>query len=158
MRKTRELIENGYYHVTARANRKEFIFEQDNIKMMFIDIMKDTKKKYGFKVKNFCIMSNHIHIIIKPLKKHDLSRIMQRILSIFAIRFNRFYGYCGHVWYDRFKSTIIKTFSHYKTAYQYINNNPVKAGLVENPEDYKYCGIRFLRNKKYEVIDPPGTV
>ncbi len=156
MRNRRQLTDNGFYHVTARANRKEFIFEQDIIKKMFIDILKDAKKKFGFKIKNFCIMSNHIHLIIKPLNKQDLSKIMQWLLSVFAVRFNKFYGYCGHVWYDRFKSSIIKTFTYYKSAYEYINNNPVKAGLVDKPENYEFCGITYLKNKVYEVIDPPG--
>jgi len=155
MRKIRQLKKNAFYHVTARANRQEFIFEQDNIKEMFLDILTAAKKRFNFKIKNFCIMSNHIHLIIKPLYKDDLSKIMQWILSIFAIRFNSFYNYHGHVWYDRFKSSIIETFSYYKTVFEYINNNPVKAGMVEKPEDYYYCGITYLKNKVYEIIDPP---
>ncbi len=155
MRKPRELKENAIYHVTALANRKEFILEKDCIKEMFIEILKAAKIKYKFTVKNFCIMSNHIHIVIKPLHKHDLSRIMQWILSKFAVFYNKHYGYKGHVWYDRFKSVIFETYSHYIRAMNYINNNPVKAGLVEKPEDYYYSGISFIRKKNYRIIDPP---
>ena len=156
MRKARILRENGIYHVTAKANRSEFIFEPDCIKEMFIETLKTAKSKFGFKVKNFCIMSNHVHIIIKPSAKTSLSKIMQWILSVFAVKFNKFYGYHGHVWYDRFKSIIFETLRHYLAAYEYINNNPVKAGLVEKPEDYAYCGVTYLKNKVYEVIDPPA--
>ena len=156
MRKPRQLKINAIYHVTARSNRSEFIFEPDYIKEMFLDVLKAAKKRFKFKLKNFCIMSNHIHLIIKPLHKTDLSKIMQWILSCFAVRFNSFFGYKGHVWYDRFKSVIFETLRHYITAYYYINNNPVRAGLVEKPEDYIYCGITFLKNKVYEIIDPPG--
>ncbi len=155
MRKPRELRGNAIYHVTAKANRKEFIFEPDIIKEMFVEILKAAKKRYKFRIKNFCIMTNHIHLMIKPLNGKDLSKIMQWILSKFAVRFNKFYGYQGHVWYDRFKSKIFETYSHYKAAYEYINNNPVKAGIVMRAEDYFYCGISFMKNKVFEIVDPP---
>ncbi len=155
MRNTRILVNNGTYHVTARANRQEFIFEPDCIKEIFINVIKAAKKKYSFRIENFSIMSNHVHLMIKPLERSSLSKIMQWILSNFAIRFNKFYGIHGHVWYDRFKSKVVKTIQHYFAVHEYINNNPVKAGMVLNPEDYLYCGITFLKNKVFEVIDPP---
>ena len=158
MRVPRYLKENALYHVTAKANRGEFIFESDSMKELFLDVVKAAKKRYKFKVKNFCIMSNHIHFMIKPLHKNDLSKIMQWILSVFAVKYNKINGFYGHVWYDRFKSKIIKTFSQYLAVYEYINNNPVKAGMVEKPEDYIYCGITYLKNKIYEIIDPPGVL
>ena len=96
--------------------------------------------------------------MIKPLLKNDLSKIMQWILSVFAVKYNKINGFYGHVWYDRFKSKIIKTFSQYLAVYEYINNNPVKAGIVEKPEEYIYCGITYLKNKIYEIIDPPGVL
>ena len=157
MRMPRQLKINAMYHVTARANRQEFIFKPDFIKQMFLDVVKAAKKKYKFRIENFCIMSNHVHIMIQPLHKSNLSKIMQWILSKFAVIFNRFYGYHGHVWYDRFKSIIIESLKHYITVYEYLKNNPVKAGLVKNPEDYFYCGITYLKNKVYEIVDPPGS-
>ena len=109
MRLKRILIDQASYHVYARSNRQEFIFEKDCIKEMFIQVLKEARKKYNFHIDNFCIMSNHIHLIIKPLGKCSLSKIMQWILSKFAVLFNKFYGYHGHVWYDRFKSKIIES-------------------------------------------------
>ena len=97
-------------------------------------------------------MDNHIHLIIKPERGYDLSKIMQWILSVFAIRFNKFYKLHGHVWYDRFRSKIIKTFRYYLQVFDYISNNPVKAGIVEKAEDYKYSGLRFLRDKILDLI------
>ena len=158
MRVPRQLKENVSYHVTARANRQEFIFESDSIKELFLDVLKAAKKRYKFKIINFCIMGNHVHIMIKPLHKSDLSKIMQWVLSVFAVKFNKINGFYGHVWYDRFKSTIIETLRHFLTVFEYINNNPVKAGMVEKPEDYFYCGITFLKNKVYEIVDPPDSI
>ena len=153
MRTKRKLQDNAVYHVIARSNRQEFILEHDDIKELFLVILIAAKKKYKFKLINFSIMSNHVHIMIKPQKIEDLSKIMQWILSVFAVRFNKIHGYHGHVWYDRFKSLIAETFKHFAAIYEYINNNSVKAGLSEKAEDYRYCGL-FFRKKKAGIIDP----
>ena len=155
MRYKRLLINNGTYHVIARTNRQEFIFDSDYIKEMFIKVLKEAKKKYQFRVDNFCIMGNHIHLMIKPLERSSLSKIMQWMLSKFAVKFNKHYNYRGHVWYDRFKSKIIESLKQFIAVNEYIDNNPVKAGMVKRTEDYFYCGITFLNKKIFSVIDPP---
>ena len=158
MRTKRKLQDDAVYHVTARSNRQEFIFEHDDIKELFLFILTAAKKKYKFKLINFSIMSNHVHIMLKPEKNADLSKIMQWILSVFAVRFNKIHGYHGHVWYDRFKSVIADTLKHLAAAYEYINNNAVKAGLTEKAEDYKYRGFFFRKNKKAGIVDPPDIL
>ena len=158
MRQPRKKKRKAIYHIMVRTNRQEFIFKQDNIKDIFISVLRRAKKKYRFKIINFCIMSNHVHLIIQPHPNEDISRIMQWILSVFAVIFNKIHGYKGHVWYDRFKSVIIESLKQFASVYEYIVNNPVKAGLVKKAEDYKYCGITYLKNKVFEIVDPPDMI
>jgi putative transposase len=153
MRKPRKLQKNASYHITAKINRGEFIFKQDEIKLMFLDIIKEAKKKYKFLVKNFCIMDNHVHFIIEPLDNFSLSKIMQWILSVFAIRYNKIHKISGHIWYDRFKSKIIKNFKQFQDTFDYINENPVKANIVKNSFDYKFCGFYFILNGIFDISD-----
>ena len=141
----------------ARSNRQEFIFEQNSIKELFICVLKKAKKKYRFKIIDFCIMSNHIHLVIQPHPSEDISKIMQWILSMFAVIFNKLHGYKGHVWYDRFKSLIVESLKQLEALLEYIKNNPVKAGLVKKAENYKYCGTTFIKNKVFEIVEPPGS-
>ena len=155
MRKVRVLQEGAIYHVVAKSNRGEFILNSDEIKTMFIEILKEAKKKYSFKLKHFCIMSNHIHLLIEPTNGTSLSRMMQWILSVFAIRFNKIFGQIGHVWYDRFKSKIIQNFKQFLRTFAYISDNPVKAGLCITATGYRFSGIRFIREKLFDFIDPP---
>lgn len=129
----------------ARSNRQEFIFEQNSIKELFIHVLKKAKKKYRFKILDFCIMSNHVHLVIQPHPSEDISKIMQWILSMFAVLFNKLHGYKGHVWYDRFKSKIVESLKQLAALLEYIKNNPVKAGLVKKAENYKYCGTAFIK-------------
>ncbi len=131
--------------------------------MLYSDAMKDlfiaelmlAKKKYDFKLIHFCIMSNHVHLILEPGPDSDLSRIMQLILSGFARRFNSIYGKTGHVWYDRFKSIIIRSFDQFVNTFHYISDNPVKAGMCKNAGNYIYSGLYELRRKFLRVMDPP---
>ena len=155
MRKPRRIVENGRYHVIAKVNRAEFILQNDNIKQMLLNVITEAKAKYSFSVENFCIMDNHIHLMIRPHIGTSLSRVMQWILSVFAQRFNRIYGYKGHVWYDRFKSKVIADLRQFIATFSYIAFNPVKAGLVNAPLEYGFSGVRHLYEECYSVVDPP---
>jgi hypothetical protein len=93
--------------------------------------------------------------IIKPGKNESLSRIMQWILGVFASAFDKYFKLKGHVWYDRFKSIVIESFDQLIATFRYIFNNPVKAGIVENPKEYRYCSLWFVRNKQFDLVEPP---
>jgi putative transposase len=88
MRNKRILKDGAIYHVIARINRRELILNSPAIKELFLKIVTLSKKRYRFLVKNFCVMGNHIHIIMQPDTKECLSRIMQWILSVFAASYN----------------------------------------------------------------------
>lgn len=157
MRKTRDIKPNASYHVIARVNRKELILNNSEIKEMFLEVIRRSKKKFSFIVKNFCIMGNHVHLIVKPMKKESLSRIMQWILSVFAIKFNKMFNYIGHVWYDRFKSKIINNFLQYLRTFVYISNNPIRAKIVKNAVDFEYNGISFIQKGFLDILERPSN-
>ena len=153
MRKPRVIQEGATYHVVAKANRGEFIFETDEMKLLFLSFLERAKKKYNFRLNNYCIMSNHIHLLIKPATGTSLSEIMQWLLSNFAKRFNKIRGQFGHVWYDRYKSTIIITFQHFIHAFQYISNNPVNAGICSKARNYHYGGLYEFIKMRFKLVD-----
>ncbi|MBN2531795.1 MAG: transposase [Spirochaetales bacterium] len=157
MRKARKLKQEAKYHIIARANRGEMIFGSRALKFMFLDVVKKARKKYKFIIQNFCVMGNHVHFILQPLKNENLSRIMQWILSVFAMQYNRTFQYKGHVFYDRFISKIINDFRQYVATFIYIMENPVKAGIVSCPGNFEFSGINYLRKGLYEVINPPDN-
>lgn len=158
MRHPRKIIPRVEYHVVARANRQEFILKSEQMKELFLDVVRRAKKRYSFTVRNFCIMSNHIHFLIRPGQGESLSRIMQWILSVFAAKFNRIFGLNGHVWYDRFKSVVIENLRHFAAAFEYISANPVKAGIVTDVMHYRHNGIRHIRDGDYSVVEPPDEL
>ncbi len=128
------------------------------MKELLLETIARAKQLYSFRVENFCVMGNHVHMILRPLGDSCLSRIMQWILSVFAMRFNREHNYRGHVWYDRFRSKVIDNIRQYLATFEYVNRNPVRAGLVDTPADYPYCGLRHIRDGCHKVVDPPDLV
>ena len=158
MRKKRITKIGATYHVVARANRREFILRSDATKDLFIETVIRAKRKYAFRVINICIMGNHFHIMIEPGRNESLSRIMQWILSVFAVCYNRELGLEGHVWYDRFKSKIISSLRQFISTFTYINDNPVRAGIVSAPQLYPYGGIALIRDGPPGIIDSPDIL
>jgi len=84
--------------------------------------------------------------MIKPEKDESLSRVMQWVLSVFAIHYNKMFSLHGHVWYDRFKSKIVNSLRQFVATFNYIARNPVVAGLAERPEQYRYGPYHLSRD------------
>ena len=155
MRNTRIIQSGATYHVVAKTNRGEFCLNSNEIKEMFLGILKEAKRKFPFRLKHYCIMNNHIHLLLEPIGNTNLSSLMQWILSVFAKRFNKMFGYFGHVWYDRFKSNVIRSFMQFVHTFHYISNNPVKAGICSSARNYAYGGLFELSKKRYYLMDKP---
>jgi putative transposase len=152
MRKPRQLREGARYHVSARANRKEMIFEPNQVKDLFLSTVKRAKKKYDFRIENFCIMGNHFHFLIQPGKGTSLSSILQWILSVFAMSYNRQKGLTGHVWGDRFSSRIINTLAEYVQAFSYIDANTTKRYKVSCLGEWQYSALGHARMGCRDII------
>ena len=155
MRKPRLLKDSAIYHVTARANRGEMIFHCPAMRQLFLNILKRAKQKYGFSVHNFCIMGNHIHLIIRPSRKGSLSKIMRWVLGLFARAWNKAHFVKGHVWGDRFFSKIIDHFIDFLRVFDYVSQNPVRSQLVKGAEEWEFGGIRHFITRKREILDMP---
>jgi putative transposase len=158
MRKKRALKDYAIYHVIARTNRRERIFISAEIKEMFVNTMRRAKRVHGFTIRNFCVMGNHVHLLIEPFKGENLSRIMQWILGVFARQYNRRFHLIGHVWYDRFKSFILSTFRRFAVTFNYITENPIKAGIASKFDEYPYCGATLLSKGLCNIVGPPDLL
>ena len=153
MRTKRQIKSGAFYHVTARTNRGEMIFDSRQIKALFLATLKKAKKKFKFQIKNFCIMNNHFHLLIKPGKGASLSQIMQWLLSVFAMSYNRRLQLTGHVWGERFFSRIIRNIADFVKTFNYIDKNPVMANLVSNSREWKYGGLWHHKRALPGIVD-----
>ncbi|MDR1866757.1 MAG: transposase [Treponema sp.] len=135
------------YHVTSEINRRLMELQSPDIKTLFIQTIAETHQKYAFKLWNFCIMDNRIHFLITPEKDLSLSLIMKWIKMVFAIRWNQLHGVKGHLWEDRFHVRVIERREDFLRVFQYINQNPVKAGLVTHAKEWIFGSLyHYLHN------------
>jgi putative transposase len=151
---------NATYHVTARANRQEMVLHCHAMKDLFLATIKRAKKKYRFQVHTFCVMGNHIHLIIHPDQGESLSRIMQWILSVFAMAWNRKHHTNGHLWGERFFSNIINNNKRdYVKTFLYVTENPVKAQIAGRVDQWEYGGLWHFKIGNRDILgELPGFV
>ncbi len=136
-RKRRVWYPGAIYHVMSRGNRKKNIFEDVEDYVRFLDIVQDAQEMYGFTVHAICLMTNHFHIEIETADV-ALSRIMQRIKSLYAEDFNYRHHYSGHLFEGRYNACLILNDRYFLEVSRYIHLNPVKAGMVREPAAYEY--------------------
>jgi putative transposase len=141
-RMPRELSRTGMYHVIARGINHEHIFEAPEDYNYFKDVIKKLKDEFCFSIYAYCLMSNHIHILIKEKNEYDLSTIMQRIFIRYARYFNQKYSRSGSLIGNRFKSKAVEVDSYFFPLIVYIHRNPVEAGMEIIPEHYPYSSCR----------------
>ena len=150
-RGARLILDNACYHVISRGNGKCTTYKTDEDFQRYADLLLKYKKKYHLKIYGWCLMSNHSHLIIGG---DSLSKAMHGLNVSYAIYFRRIYGGVGHFWQDRFKSYVIEKDRYLLNSITYIEYNPVRAGIVSRPEDYKWSShcARVL-GRKHSLLD-----
>jgi putative transposase len=144
MRKKREFIDGPAYHITSRTNDKIRVFERGLGKKIMLMVLEDAKTKFGFKLMNFCIMPTHIHLLIVPSSGGDLSQVMHWVKTHSAKRWNSLHGSTGHLWGNRFFERPIKNLHDYLYVMDYIDKNPVKAGLASHVGQWEASGVYHI--------------
>ncbi|MDR2542452.1 MAG: transposase [Treponema sp.] len=153
MRKKREFIEGAFYHVTSRTNDKIRVFDSKFGKKNMLMVLQEAKDKFLFELANFCIMPTHIHLLIKPAEGTNLSVIMHWIKTRSAKRWNSTNGSTDHMWGNRFYARIVNDAQEFDNVMAYIDQNPVKAGIVEKPEDWQASGAFYRAHDISDIVD-----
>lgn len=144
-RQSRKLSKSNTYHMMMRGNERKNIFLDEEDRLKFIDILKEKKKDEGFYLYAYCLMDNHIHLLVKE-GKDNISRIAKRINTSYAYYFNKKYKRVGHVFQDRYKSEEIEDEGYLLSAIRYIHNNPVRANMVKEVFQYKWSSYNSYAN------------
>lgn len=155
-RDARLLLENVCYHVIARGNQKQRVFIEEEDYKRYLRLIEKYKIRYRFGLYGYCLMPNHIHLILDPREPRDLMKTMQGLNLSYSIWFNVKYNKVGHLWQDRFKSMIIQKDEYLIGCINYIENNPVRGNIVAQPLEYLWSSYktRFLGIKD-GLLDSP---
>jgi REP element-mobilizing transposase RayT len=142
-RAPRPLVPAGLYHVTARGNRRQRIFLDDNDCERFVDLLGAATARSGWRCLLYCLMPNHFHAAFET-PEPNLSRGMQWLLSRYAERFNRRHGLGGHLFQGRFHSALLERTLHLLELTRYVALNPVRVGLCGDPAEWRWSSYRGL--------------
>lgn len=136
-----------------RGINKQQILEEKEDNEKFLNILKECKEISQYKLYAYCLMGNHIHLVIR-VEKEPLEIIFKRICGRYAYWYNSKYQRVGHLFQDRFKSEPIEDEGYLLTVLRYIHQNPVKAGLVKKIEEYPYSSYRcYLEQDGNQLVD-----
>lgn len=150
-RQARKKSESGIYHVMLRGINQQQIFEDEEDFEKFLQILRECKAVSGFKLFAYCLMGNHIHLLIKP-EQEPLEQVFKRICGRYVYWYNVKYQRVGHLFQDRFKSEPVEDDSYFLTVIRYIHQNSVKSGICKEIEDFKYSSYRDYQ-KELGLID-----
>jgi putative transposase len=140
-RRPRKISGSGLYHVMLRGINKQTIFEADDDKYQLLSTLKRFVDAKKFILYGYCLMDNHVHLLIQELED-DISTAIKRISSSYVLWYNKKYERCGHLFQERFKSEAVETDSYFMIALRYIHQNPIEARICKVLLDYKWTSYR----------------
>lgn len=154
MPRTRRVKHFGFiYHVMGKSIAEAPLFQDDLDKDVFLLKVKSAQKKHGFKLYGYCLMDNHVHLIVDA-NGADISKVMQRINQCYVQHYyNVKYKREGHLFKDRFNSKVVDNMNYLFTLSAYVHNNPRKIKGYENcPEKYKYSSFAYYLGIKRDTL------
>jgi len=131
------------YHVTARGNRQEDIYEEDGDRVEFISIFQDVCESYNWVCHAYCLMSNHYHLLIET-PDANLSKGMRQLNGVYTQAFNRKHNRVGHLFQGRYKAILVEKDGYLLELSRYIVLNPVRAGMVRCAVNWCWSSYRAM--------------
>lgn len=147
----RKKSEKQIYHVMLRGNNREKIFIDEEDKSRIIGTLEDKKKEEAYYLYAYCVMDNHIHLVIKE-GKDNIARIIKRLASSYSYYFNKKYKRIGHVFQERYRSETIEDESYLLSCIRYIHQNPFKPG-ISSIEGYKWSSYKDYMGEDRKITD-----
>ena len=151
-RKARQISRTNIYHIMLRGINRQNIFEDEIDYRLFLRILKDTKEKSGIRIHAYCLMSNHVHLLLET-GEEPLGDTLKHITIRYAYWYNQRYQRIGHLFQDRYKSERVETEAYFLTVLRYIIQNPMKAGLESKPGLYRWSSYIAYRKGTGSVTD-----
>jgi putative transposase len=134
------------YHVTSRGNEKKPVFRTDQDRENFLNTLQHVNKRYNWICHAYCLMTNHYHLLVET-PDGNLSLGMRQLNGVYTQLFNKLHGRTGHLFQGRFKAILIQKDSHLLEVCRYTVLNPVRARMVQRPEDWSWSSYRATAGK-----------
>ena len=140
-RMARVVAEAVLHHVTQRGNNRQDTFFLADDRRFYLETLRAKCRDHGVVVLGYCLMTNHVHLVVVPRRADALAHALGQTHGKYARWFNRRYRRSGHVWQNRFYSSVLGG-PHLETALAYVDLNPLRAGLVRRPEGHEWSSAK----------------
>ncbi len=156
MSRIARIVGAGYpHHIIQRGNNKQRLFFDDSDRELYLKLLKKYSSESGCKIYAYSLMDNHVHILCIPLYEHSLAKTMQKLSLSFTQHINRKYNRTGRLWECRFHSAMVDKEAYLWSVCRYIERNPVRAHIVNEPSKYKWSSAHLTTMEQKEGFVEP---
>lgn len=143
MSRIARIIAPGYpHHITQRGNNRTTVFFDDEDRQTYLKLLVSYADKYSLQIWGYCLMDNHVHLLAVPETETALARGVGLTNQVYTQYLNRKLSRSGRIWQNRFYSCVVENEQYLWVVARYIERNPVKAGLAERPELYRWSSAK----------------
>jgi len=154
-RMARVVVPQYPHHVVQRGHNRQVTFAERSDFERYLATLREFKEQYGVKVYAFCLMTNHVHLLLAPEEPAGIGNLMKRLAGRQTRHHNRLEGRSGTLWEGRYKSSLVERESYLLACCRYIELNPVRARMVAAPQDYAWSSCRYrLGQDGADWLDP----
>ena len=142
-RKSRITLTGMPYHVVQRGNNRQACFFAEQDFLFYVECLKEAIRKYQCQLHAYVLMTNHVHLLMTPQQDNGISKVMQSVGRRYVQYINYTYRRTGTLWEGRYKSSLVDADHYLLACYRYIELNPVRANMVNNPAEYRWLSYRW---------------
>lgn len=142
-RMARVVLPHYPHHVVQRGHNRQVVFAAGRDYQRYLDTLREYKELYGVSVYAFCLMTNHVHLLLSPREPTGIGKLMKRLAGRQTRHHNYLEGRSGTLWEGRFKSSPVERDDYLLACCRYIELNPVRAGIVAEPQSYAWSSCRY---------------
>lgn len=153
-RRPRNYLQGYSYHIVQRGvNRTRTFFNAEDFEL-YLALWREKSHKYQLAVHAYCLMPNHIHFLVTPDLPDSISKTMKTVGSHYAALVNKKYERTGTLWEGRHYSSLVDSESYMLRCYRYIENNPARAGIVNQPGSYQWSSYGLNTRPDFQWLTP----
>lgn len=142
-------------HIIQRGNNRQAVFFCDGDYLIYLDTLKQAAAAHGCAIHAYVLMTNHVHLLLTPERTEGPAWLMQAVGRRYVRHVNGGYRRTGTLWEGRYKSALIDSERYLLTCSRYIELNPVRAGMVDRPEDYRWSSYRCNATGRRDEVTQP---
>lgn len=151
----RLVLPHHSHHIVQRGHNRQAIFAEPTDYQRYLDTLEEFKTQYDVKVHAYCLMTNHVHLLLSPSDDRGISKLMKRLAGRLTRHHNALEGRTGSLWEGRYKSSLVDTDAYLLACCRYIELNPVRARMTADPEAYPWSSCRYrFTDEQSDLFDP----